>query len=81
MSGVTNKVVRDSPATLTPSDKYLKCNAIRLAHLVCLAEPCQTAFPGDAQKDMVSDNKSGLLPDNAAILMLLKYNLSTNDFN
>lgn len=42
MSGVTNKVVRDSPATLTPSDKYLKCNAIRLAQLVCLTEPCQT---------------------------------------
>lgn len=42
MSGVTNKVVRDSPATLTLSAKYLKCNAIRLAHLVCLTEPCQT---------------------------------------
>jgi len=81
MSGVTNKVVRDSPATLTLSDKYLKSNAIRLAHLVCLTEACQTAFLGDAQKDMVSDNKPRLLPDNAEILTLLKHNLSTNDFN
>lgn len=81
MSGVTNKVVRASPATLTGSERYLKCNAIRLAHLVRPPEPCQTPLPRDAREDTLADNKSGPPPDNAGFLTLLKYNLSTNDFN